>query len=90
MVICHATVTNATIYTVTYCAAPPGRSEIDFIYDGIPRGLFDILLMALAVYRFTIHSIETRRMMGRQKINKYMTLLLEHSVLYFVLYGVLS
>ena len=28
--------------------------------------------------------------MGRQKINKYMTLLLEHSILYFVLYARIS
>ncbi|KAN0094319.1 hypothetical protein V8E55_002606 [Tylopilus felleus] len=68
----------------TYCGSSPVHKQIDFIYDGIPRGLFDILLMVLAIYRFTMHAIETRRMMGRQKINKYMILLLEHSILYFI------
>ncbi|KAG6377332.1 hypothetical protein JVT61DRAFT_15122 [Boletus reticuloceps] len=69
----------------TACRAAYVRSEIPSAYDGIPRGLFDILLLALAIYRFTKHCIETRSMMGRQKVNKYMMLLLEHSVLYFVL-----
>ena len=69
------------------CTSQGGRSAIVSVYDGIPRGLFDILLMALAVYRFVIHCIEARRMIGRQKINKYMRLLLEHSVLYFFLYA---
>jgi len=69
----------------TICASQGGRSGFGPIYDGIPRGLFDILLIALAVYRFTVHSIEARRIMGRQKINTYMRLLLEHSVLYFFL-----
>lgn len=71
----------------TYCGSSPVHKQIDFIYDGIPRGLFDILLMVLAIYRFTMHAIETRRMMGRQKINKYMILLLEHSILYFIVYA---
>jgi len=69
----------------TYCLFQSNRSGTGSLYDGIPRGLFDILLITLAVYRFAIHSIETRKTMGRQKINKYMRLLLEHSVLYFFL-----
>ncbi|KAG6380482.1 hypothetical protein JVT61DRAFT_8635 [Boletus reticuloceps] len=71
----------------TACQAQYAHSQIPSAYDGIPRGLFDILLLGLAIYRFTKHCIETRRMMGRQKVNKYMMLLLEHSVLYFVLYA---
>ncbi|KAF8125267.1 hypothetical protein EV363DRAFT_1586406 [Boletus edulis] len=69
----------------TACQAIYTRSEIPSAYDTIPRGLFDILLLALAIYRFTKHCNETRNTMGRQKVNKYMMLLLEHSVLYFVL-----
>ncbi|KAF8125276.1 hypothetical protein EV363DRAFT_1351256 [Boletus edulis] len=69
----------------TACRAGYARNEIPSAYDGIPRGLFDILLLALAIYRFTKHCNETRDTMGRQKVNKYMMLLLEHSVLYFVL-----
>jgi len=69
----------------TFCSVQFGRSTFGFIYDGIPRGLFDILLIALAVYRFAVHAIETRRMIGKQKVNKYMILLLEHSIVYFFL-----
>ena len=67
-----------------------GRSPIASIYDGVPRGLFDILLLVLAIYRFTVHSIETRRMVGKPRINEYMKLLLEHSIIYFFLYVSLS
>ncbi|KAF8125255.1 hypothetical protein EV363DRAFT_1532920 [Boletus edulis] len=71
----------------TACRATFARSLIPSAYDGIPRGLFDILLLALAIYRFAKHCIETRSMMGKKnlKVNKYMMLLLEHSLLYFVL-----
>ncbi|KAI9457568.1 hypothetical protein HD554DRAFT_1771387 [Boletus coccyginus] len=41
---------------------------------------------ALVIYRFTMHSIETPRMTGEQRINKYTMLLLEHRALYFHLH----
>ncbi|KAI9457566.1 hypothetical protein HD554DRAFT_1771359 [Boletus coccyginus] len=78
-------VTPEPVIGGTFCNVQPGRSEIPTVYDGIPRGVFDILLLVLAIYRFAINAIETRRMMGRQKVNKYMTLLLEHSIVYFFL-----
>lgn len=81
-----SSVTPVPIIGGTFCNVQPGRSEIPTVYDGIPRGVFDILLLVLAIYRFAVNAIETRRMMGRQKVNKYMTLLLEHSIVYFFLY----
>jgi len=78
-------VTAERLVDGTYCYTQSGGSEIVSIYDGIPRVLFDILLMVLVIYRFTIHCIETQRMIARRKINKYMRLLLEHSALYFLL-----
>ena len=74
----------------TVCSGVFGRSPIGSVYDGIPRGLFDILLLILAVYRFTVHSIETQRIAGKPRTNQYMKLLLEHSVIYFFLYVRLS
>ena len=83
-------VTSIPIIDITFCNLQYGRSTNIPIYDGIPGALFDVLLMALVIYRFIVHAIETRRMMGRQKINEYMRLLLEHNALYFFLYRRLS
>ena len=74
----------------TYCAVIFGHSTIPSAYDGIPRALFGILLLVVAIYRFTVHSIETRRMVGKPRTNEYMKLLLEHTVIYFFLYVRLS
>ncbi|KIK81154.1 hypothetical protein PAXRUDRAFT_15394 [Paxillus rubicundulus Ve08.2h10] len=69
----------------TICTAKSGRGNVFPVYGGIPEAIFDLLILALSLYRFAVHSIETRRILGRTKVNVYMRLLLEHSVLYFVL-----
>ena len=61
----------------TVCNVILGRSTIASIYDGVPRTLFGILLLVLAIYRFAVHTIETRRMVGKPRTNEYMKLLLE-------------
>ncbi|KIK72290.1 hypothetical protein PAXRUDRAFT_180957, partial [Paxillus rubicundulus Ve08.2h10] len=69
----------------TICSIQLGRNVMFPIYGGIPVGLFDLLILALSLYRFAVHAVETRKMLGRTKVNVYMRLLFEHSVLYFVL-----
>ncbi|KAF8838970.1 hypothetical protein BDN67DRAFT_970778 [Paxillus ammoniavirescens] len=78
-------ISTATLVDDTLCEVQLGRSVMLPVYGGIPGGLFDLLILALSLYRFAVHSIETKRMLGRTKVNVYMRLLFEHSVLYFVL-----
>ncbi|KIJ14057.1 hypothetical protein PAXINDRAFT_13173 [Paxillus involutus ATCC 200175] len=79
------TISSVTLVDDTLCEVQLGRSMMLPICGGIPGGLFDLLILALSVYRFVVHSIETKKMLGRTKVNVYMRLLFEHSVLYFVL-----
>ena len=72
---------------MTICLFEYGRSLATAEYGSIPGGLFDILLLALVLYRFAAHAIETRRMIGNTRINEYMMLLMQHNVLYFFLYA---
>ncbi|KAF8431320.1 hypothetical protein L210DRAFT_3633733 [Boletus edulis BED1] len=69
----------------TACQAIYAHSSIPSAYDSIPKGIFDILLVALVVYRFIVYSIEMRRITGQHKTNEYMTLLFKDNVLYFCL-----
>ncbi|KIJ07485.1 hypothetical protein PAXINDRAFT_102941 [Paxillus involutus ATCC 200175] len=78
-------VSNVTLVDDTLCTSQSGRNIMFTVYGGIPSGLFDLLILVLSLYRFAVHSIETRKMLGRPKVNVYMRLLFEHSVLYFVL-----
>ncbi|KAF8838963.1 hypothetical protein BDN67DRAFT_1012677 [Paxillus ammoniavirescens] len=78
-------ISSVTLVDDTICSIQLGRSMMFPIYGGIPGALFDLLIMALSLYRFAVHAIETRKMLGGIKINVYMRLLFEHSVLYFVL-----
>ncbi|KAF8838969.1 hypothetical protein BDN67DRAFT_1003980 [Paxillus ammoniavirescens] len=78
-------VSNITLADDTICTSQSGRGIMFAVYGGIPATLFDVLMLALSLYRFVIHSIETRKMLGRTKASVYMRLLFEHSVLYFVL-----
>ncbi|KAG6380481.1 hypothetical protein JVT61DRAFT_8634 [Boletus reticuloceps] len=74
----------------TACQATFAHSEIPLAYDSIPKGVFDVLLVALVVYRFIVYSIEMRRITGQQKTNEYMTLLFKDNMLYFCLYARIS
>ncbi|KAF8125279.1 hypothetical protein EV363DRAFT_1532961 [Boletus edulis] len=67
----------------TACQATYAHGTITSAYDGIPKGVFDVLLVALAVYRFIVYSIGMRRITGQHKINEYMILLFKDNVLYF-------
>jgi hypothetical protein len=78
-------VSNVTLVDDTLCDFQQARSMMFPVYGGIPGGLFDLLILVLSLYRFAVHSIETKKMLGRTKVNVYMRLLFEHSVLYFVL-----
>ncbi|KIK90893.1 hypothetical protein PAXRUDRAFT_658917 [Paxillus rubicundulus Ve08.2h10] len=78
-------VSTVTLVDDAVCSIQLGRSVMFPVYGGIPGGLFDLLILALSLYRFAVHVIETRKMLGRTKVNVYMRLLFEHSVLYFVL-----
>ncbi|KIJ14062.1 hypothetical protein PAXINDRAFT_100393 [Paxillus involutus ATCC 200175] len=78
-------ISTVTLVDDTLCNVQLGQSMMFPVYGGIPGGLFDLLLLALSLYRFAVHAIETRKMLGRTKINVYMRLLFEHSILYFVL-----
>ncbi|KAF8125269.1 hypothetical protein EV363DRAFT_1269878 [Boletus edulis] len=69
----------------TACQARFARSEFPSAYDSIPKGVFDVLLVALVVYRFIVYSIEMRRMTGQHKTDEYMTLLFKDNMLYFCL-----
>ncbi|KAF8125266.1 hypothetical protein EV363DRAFT_1176251 [Boletus edulis] len=69
----------------TACQAIYTRNEIPSAYDSIPKGVFDVLLVALVVYRFIVYSIEMRRITGQHKTNEYMTLLFKDNMLYFCL-----
>ncbi|KIJ14052.1 hypothetical protein PAXINDRAFT_13168 [Paxillus involutus ATCC 200175] len=71
--------------TDTLCQIQPSRSIMLPIYGRVPSALFDLLILALSVYCFAVHAIETKKRLGRIKVNVYMRLLFEHSVLYFVL-----
>ncbi|KIJ07486.1 hypothetical protein PAXINDRAFT_19328 [Paxillus involutus ATCC 200175] len=79
------TISSVTLVDDTLCEIQRGRSIMLAIYGGIPGGLFDLIILALSVYRFAVHSIETKKRLGRTKVNVYMRLLFDHSVLYFVL-----
>ncbi|KIJ07422.1 hypothetical protein PAXINDRAFT_19384 [Paxillus involutus ATCC 200175] len=79
------TISSVTLVDDTLCEFQPGRSMMLIVYGGIPESLFDLLILALSVYRFAVHSIETKKRLGRTKVNVYMRLLFEHSVLYFLL-----
>ncbi|KIJ14059.1 hypothetical protein PAXINDRAFT_100390 [Paxillus involutus ATCC 200175] len=79
------TISTVTLVDDTICEDHLGRSLMLPVYGGIPGGLLDLLLLALSLYRFVVHSIETKKRLGRTKVNVYMRLLFEHSVLYFVL-----
>jgi len=79
------TLSTVTLVDDTICSIQLGRSVMFPIYGGIPGGLFDLLILALSLYRFAVHAIETRKMLGRTRVNVYMRLLFEHSVMYFVL-----
>jgi len=79
------TISTVTLVDDTLCEDHLGRSLMLPVYGGIPGGLLDLLLLALSLYRFVVHSIETKKRLGRTKVNVYMRLLFEHSVLYFVL-----
>ncbi|KIJ09625.1 hypothetical protein PAXINDRAFT_17301 [Paxillus involutus ATCC 200175] len=79
------TISSVTLVDDTLCEDHLGRSLMLPVYGGVPGGLLDLLLLALSLYRFVVHSIETKKRLGRTKVNVYMRLLFEHSVLYFVL-----
>ncbi|KAF8838965.1 hypothetical protein BDN67DRAFT_1012678 [Paxillus ammoniavirescens] len=83
-------ISSVTLVDDTICSIQLGRSVTFPIYGGVPAGLFDLLILALSLYRFAIHAIETRKMLGRARVNVYMRLLFEHSVIYFVLYSSLA
>ncbi|KIJ14061.1 hypothetical protein PAXINDRAFT_13178 [Paxillus involutus ATCC 200175] len=84
------TLSTVTLVDDTICSIQLGRSVMFPIYGGIPGGLFDLLILALSLYRFAVHAIETKKMLGRTRVNVYMRLLFEHSVMYFVLYSSLA
>ncbi|KIK76399.1 hypothetical protein PAXRUDRAFT_835377 [Paxillus rubicundulus Ve08.2h10] len=77
--------TVVTLRGHTTYTAQLGRGLMFPVYGAIPLDTFDLLILVLSLYRFVVHSIETRKMLGRTKVNIYMRLLFEHSVLYFVL-----
>jgi len=71
------------IFNISACSTRPGRISRVVIYANIPPPVFDLLLFALALYRFAVHSMEAREMLGRPRASVYMRLLFEHSVVYF-------
>ncbi|KIK75425.1 hypothetical protein PAXRUDRAFT_48814, partial [Paxillus rubicundulus Ve08.2h10] len=68
---------TANLADDTICSIQLGRNVMFPIYGGIPVGLFDLLILALSLYRFAVHAVETRKMLGRTKVNVYMRLLFE-------------
>ncbi|KAF9230906.1 hypothetical protein BU15DRAFT_83034 [Melanogaster broomeanus] len=81
------------IFNVTFCSAQVGRSPTFLIYGFIPGVLYDLFLLSLALYGFAVHLRDTREILGRTRVNVYMRLLFEHSILYFFFsfaYGGLS
>ncbi|KIJ14050.1 hypothetical protein PAXINDRAFT_100388 [Paxillus involutus ATCC 200175] len=78
-------ISTVTLVDDTICSAQPGQGKMFLVYGGTPVAIFDLLIFALSLYRFAVHSMETKKILGRTKINVYMRLLFEHSVLYFVL-----
>jgi len=71
------------IVDIAVCTAQGGRSMMLIIYGSIPGILFDLFLLSLALYAFAVHLRETREKLGKARVNVYMRLLFEHSILYF-------
>ncbi|KAF8840138.1 hypothetical protein BDN67DRAFT_683865 [Paxillus ammoniavirescens] len=76
-------VSTSTDVNVTSCQAQSVPNSMDIMYGSLPGPLFDLLLLVLAFYRFAVHSMGTRNISGRTRVNVYMRLLFEHNIIYF-------
>ncbi|KAF9231085.1 hypothetical protein BU15DRAFT_82843 [Melanogaster broomeanus] len=89
----HLSVTAMELINTKSCAFAYSDGTYLLTYINVSRTVISVVLCVLAVSQFLRHSWERRRALGRWQTNRYMKLLVQESILYFVvdvLYNVVA
>ncbi|KAF9232805.1 hypothetical protein BU15DRAFT_80792 [Melanogaster broomeanus] len=85
----YMSVTNPEVAGFKICVVTYNTTSLFGTYDVIPRIILGILLCGLAIAQFVRQSLQMHKAIKQWRSDRYMTLLVRESILYFLAYALL-
>jgi len=80
----HLSVAAVEVFNTKSCAFAYSDATNLLMYINVSRTVISVVLCIFSVAKFWRHSLERHRTLGRWQVNRYMKLLVQGSILYFV------
>ncbi|KIJ63566.1 hypothetical protein HYDPIDRAFT_40976 [Hydnomerulius pinastri MD-312] len=81
----HLSVTDSEVVDVKLCTMSVDMAPDLPIYLHVPQLVLSFLLCVLSAAQFIRHFLEMKRTVGQRKSNRYMKLLVQENVIYFII-----